>query len=505
MPRNGMTNDPRDTTPGVARSIVNFDIVTDPKRAIPYFDSESGDSGASTLFRRKFCIAYWTPTPSWRLFGLGNVNGQGYAAVYMKTLSTGGSTDLSDAAWLTPALNESAAGLAGYEMFHYYKKTGKIHGFQASRYVWEFTPDGSTAWVNAKYDYGSTFTNCTDAITHSQDDIMYFGIDNKIIKNDNGTFAVGLTLPNDFYVTSICEYGAYLAVACAPLSGEGKSRVYLWNRSSTLATVSANVDWGQGVIKVLEELEGYLMGISLVGLSQARYTDRIVFRYYAGSAGAKKFKEFNFGHSGIVGVAGITAAKQKIDNRVYFQMAATVNGAVRDGVWSIANTDQGLTVQHERTINNDTAINSSAAPRSFFIVGDFIFQSYVSSASVNTVSKTNDQLSYTATSIIETVINPNMSPAHRYQRKKLVAVGAMYDPLPTAGQVVVKARADTAGSYTTIYTETTDAAVYTEPASTPSGGSFINDGKEFEFQINSTGGAVPTALIYVFEVEESNA
>lgn len=185
-------------------------------------------------------------------------------------------------------------------------------------------------------------------------------------------------------------------------------------------------------------------------------------------------------------------------------MILTLNGSIRDGIWSIANTDRGLIVQHERTTNNNTAM-TAATIRDFFFVGDFLFQSYVNNSSAYAASKSVSSPSYSLNAIIETVINPNMPPEYRYQKKKLVAVGGMYDALPTAGQIVVKARVDSTGSYTTVFTETTDNAVSTEPTMVPSGGSYLDDGKEFEFQIISTGAAVPTALIYVFEVEETNA
>ncbi len=504
MPRNGMTNDPRDTTPEVARAIVNFDVVTDPKRAIPYVDSEDGDSNSVLDLMANWCVALRTGT-TYSLYALARQDANARVRVLYKNLTTSAATDLDDNGWTETANNLGANTIVmnGQEinLFMYYPKTGYIYGATTgSSQIWRYDPSGAGAFVDAHQ--ALTFTTICQGIVHSQDDNMYFGYDNKIAKNDNGSWTVAaLTLPTEFYITSICEYGAYLAIACAPKSGHGRSRVYLWNRSSTLATIAANVDWGQGVIKVLEELEGYLVGISQVGGTSTRLTNRVVFRYYAGSAGAKKFKEFNLGTATVF---DIETNKQKIDNRVYFQAVMKINGTSRDGIWSIANTPNGLTVQHERTTINDTAL-TGATTRNFFIVGDYVFQSYTDNSSNFAVSKTNDQANYTATSIIETVINPNMPAQHRYQRKKLVAVGAMYDPLPTAGQVVVKARVDSAGSYTTIFTETTDAVVYTEPAATPSGGTFLNDGKELEFQINSTGGAVPTALVYVFEVEESNA
>lgn len=503
MPRNGMTNDPRDTTPEVARVIQNFDIVTDPKRATPYGESEDGNSNVANDQMIKWCVGKFG-SGDYRLYGLGRQTALSRARIFEKILTTGGATDLDDNGWTETANNAGGQTIningADTNLFMFYERTGYIYGGHTGTHIYRYDPDGTDAFADTHV--AISYTNLCQGVVHSQDDVMYVGYDNKIAKNDNGSWTTAaLTLPAEFYITSICEYGAYLAIACAPLSGVGRSRVYLWNRTSSLATISANIDWGQGVIKVLEELEGYLIGVTQIGGLQSRSTNRVVCKYYAGSAGCKRFKEFNGGTSGIFGVR---ISKQKIDNRIYFQMILTLNGSIRDGIWSIANTDRGLIVQHERTTNNNTAM-TAATIRDFFFVGDFLFQSYVNNSSAYAVSKSVSSPSYSLNAIIETVINPNMPPEYRYQKKKLVAVGGMYDALPTAGQIVVKARVDSTGSYTTVFTETTDNAVSTEPTMVPSGGSYLDDGKEFEFQIISTGAAVPTALIYVFEVEETNA
>lgn len=496
MPTGGMTNDPRDTRPGVCRVCTNFDINTDERRAIPYYDSEDGDANAATSQKQNFCVALRTGT-TYSLYALGVVSGQNFAEINYKDLTTGAAHDLDDNAWQAPSNNASAASATNFELFVYYKKVGLIFGAKAGTNIWAFSPSGSAFAENS---HSLAYTNIAQGLVHSQDDILYVPYDNKIAKNDNGSWTdAALTIPSEFYIASICEYGANLAIAAAPLSGVGKSRVYIWDRSTTLTTIAANIDWGQGVIKVLEELEGYLIGISVVSDS-TRVTKRVVLKQYIGAAGARKITQF----SASSGTTTLFIAKQKIDNRVFFMMNCTINGAIREGVWSIGHQGGGrFAVAHERTPNNDTALGNGIL-KNFFSVGDYLFISYTNNATANALSKTNDSAAYTATAIIETVINPNMPPEDRHKKKILISTGATYDPLPAAASIVVKGKVNGASSYTSIFTETTDNTIKTEPVQVPSAGTYLDTGEEFEFQLNDTGGGVPTAIIYKYEVMEGN-
>jgi hypothetical protein len=190
---------------------------------------------------------------------------------------------------------------------------------------------------------------------------------------------------------------------------------------------------------------------------------------------------------------------------VYFMMQIVLNGATREGVWSVGhNPNQAYSVVHERTPNNDTAL-SSGVLANFIIVGDFMFQAYQSSATW-ALSKTNDQASYTATSIYESTINPEQpervrgSAGMRSAQKQLVAVGLSTVPLTSGQQVVCKYKVD-GGAYTTIFTQTTVGTVTTEGVFDSTGKKFKN-GREYEFRFESTGGAEITEFKY--KIEELN-
>jgi len=76
----------------------------------------------------------------------------------------------------------------------------------------------------------------------------------------------------------------------------------------------------------------------------------------------------------------------------------------------------------------------------------------------------------------------------------------MYEFLPAAGQVILKYKVD-GGSQTTIFTETTDSAVITETQN--AAGTEFTEGREYEFEIDSTGGAEVTGFYARYEIKDT--
>jgi len=476
----GIVNDPRSTSANTALMVTNFDVTTDAHRMIPYRSSEDGDSSSATSQKQNFCLAYWTPTSVYRLFALGVVSGSSKAEILMKDLTTGASSDLGDATWATPANNQSTAVAdfaTSFNLLVYYQNTGKIYGARGGKYIWAFTPDGSTAWDDSERSL--TYTNIAQGLVHPKDDILYIPYDNKIAKNNAGSWTnEALVLPAHLYITSIAAFGDYLAIACAPLSGFGDSHVYLWDRDSSLATLSESINWGTGVLKVLEEVDGYLAGISTDGGTSTVFSDRVIFRYLNGGR-AEKFNEISGGNM------VVNIDKQKINNRLYFLMVMGINGVVREGLWSIGKSSPTapLALVHERTPNNDTAMTSGAL-RGFYVLGDFVFISY-SSGGGYAVSKTNDSSSaYSHNSIFETKIYDG---GDNTLDKKMHGITVNYEPR-SGGTVSVGYKKDGETSFTTIFTHTATTTTNSYDATTiESSGAPLPEYKEIEFQVISTG------------------
>jgi len=490
----GMVQDPRS---GGARAVTNFDVHTNPYSLTPYRDSESGDSASSTSQKQNFAYAL-SVGGAFRFFALGVKATAITAEILYKD-------DFSNATWSTvgtTAKYQAASGTTAFDLFVYYRyatvANSRIFGASAGTRIWSYDPTGTADFDDAGHNL--TYTKLAQGLVFSKDDILYIPYDNKIAKNNQGSWTdAALTLPSHLYITSIAEYGNYLAIACAPLSGLGNSVVYLWDRDSSLATLSDLIDWGEGDLKVLEEVGGYLIGVSVN--QSNKFAGDITFRYYAGAGGAHIFQKLR--SETITNFVAI--AKQKVADRLFFAMKLTINGTRKEGIWSVGRVGDRFSIIHERTPNNDTLIeNGLLSIKNFKFTGDYLFISYLDASSVYQLSKTNDQAVYSHTSIWESGINPNMPEEDKSQITSIVSVGANYVALPAAGQIVVKHRIQ-GGTYKTLFTETTDGITFTEPVGSYADGTFFTPSKEHEFRIESTGGAVCTGLIYKYRVHDSNS
>ena len=481
----GISNDIRDTDTAVGSLIAHFDILTKQFRLTPYKSTESGQDTAS----RKITDFVYVNS---KLFGLGSPSST--ATMYYKTT-------FNDGVWSTTANNVTtiaeAARIDGFLI--YYKKTAKIYGCTGSTTVFGYDPTGVAAWVEQTV---GSLTSGSCALVHSKDDIMYVGYTNKIATNNNGSWnTTALTLPSNFTITSLSEYGNYLAIGCKSNDPLGSSsRVFLWDRDSSVSTLAESIDWGLGSLQVIEELEGRLVGISLVdnNLGGSLITDsRLSFKYYAGAQGAVEFKSLV--SDATAAITTLSTKKQKYNNRLYFLCDMLYTGDQLSGVWSVGSSgpDRPLAVSFDRYANNGTAVTSLEG---FYRIGNFMFIAYSGAGAISKSDDATGVSAYTASSIYESQINPAMSLEHRHQKKQLKSVQVSYasDTMVSGAQVVLKFAADTAASVT-VFTETTAAVAGTKRTHDASGSQFTA-GTEFRFRIESTGGVEITGLEYEYDL-----
>ena len=475
----GMVNDQRETRSGVCTLSKHFDILTRPHRLTPYRSHEDGSSGGDT--DKITQVIYYNA----KAFGLGVVTGTSRVKVFEKS-------DLSNSTWSATTNGADAGGAREESVFVEYKGYG--YGWAAGNRVWKADLSGSAAFTGTERSI--SYTTVAQPLVHSKDDILYMPYDNKIARNNAGTWTdAALTLPTNVIITSISEYGNFVAIGTRSANGT-KSRVYLWNRDSSLTTLSESIDWGVGDLYVLEEIEGYLIGISVVGNSTTALTPKIVFRNYSGGSGSQVFKELQASSAAVT-----LAFKQKVNNRLYFLLSITIDGTLHQGVWMVSRSSptQPFAVAFDRLPNNDTAL-SSGVLKGFALIGDYMFISYVTGGAY-AMSKTDDQANYTATSIYETTINPDMDEADLTLKKQVVLASLSYVPLPANGQAVLKHKID-GGAFATVFTETTDSQITTEKKMLASGAAFPI-GREIVFRIESTGGAEITELKYQYTTIKS--
>ncbi len=474
----GMQNDVRSEVLGGSRTVKHFDMFSYPKRLVPFFDSESGNDDGT----RKFANFLYANSKLW---GLGVVSGTAKPEIWSKT-------DFSNSTWTTPANNAGTLSRST-ALFVYYK--GFIYGAQGGSDIWKFDVTGA-GWTDA--EVAITYTSVAQGLVHSKDDTLYIPYDNKIASYSPTTSWVttALILPSDCYITSICEYGNFLAIGTAPLGSAGKrtSRVYLWDRNTSLTTLSESIDWGEGPLLILEEVNGDLLGVT-ASTSNNLYP-RLQFKRYTGAQEAEFVSELI---GDLNSALNLTQFKQRANNRLYFAANMVLDGNTHYGIWTFGKNAQGkYVVSVDRLYNNDTSPNSISG---FYLIGDYMFAAYVDGSGNEQVSKTNDVLSFTATSIYESLINEDMKEEDKMLNKQLISIGVSYDALPTNGQVVLKYKVD-GSSYITVGTETTDGQVVSEYTYIATGDKFTA-GREYQFRLESTGGAQITGVKYKYEILES--
>lgn len=474
-----MTSDAYEPGTGFVRTLVHFDNFTKENQLIPYLSNEVGDTNAATFMIGAFEYA------NNQLYGLSYAAGN---SIKLFTLSS-----YSAPSWSTVANTTITASYQGI-----------LKDYHGALYMTRSSQFDAYTYAASRLDQNisSLSIQFTDAIVHSKDDTMYLISNNKVYANSSAvganppTATLALTLSPDYTIASLCEYGDYLALLLTPNSLGKQAYLYLWTRSTTSRDGDTSVQIGnvQGIS--LENIAGELVIITQKATANALFYSISFFSYSGGTP--QLFMKFDSTTGPIYGTG-----KQKINNRLYFPMAITWNGNFLSGIWQISRTQVGqpfeVTLDH---IISDSAITNSGndALEGFLQVGDYMFISYQTNG-VFQMSKTDDQANYTNTSFLETVVNPDMPQQDSISSgKKLGVVAAYFAPLTGSQQIVMKCRVD-GGAWVTLFTKTAslpDASVTGyETNILPTMN--VNDGLNFEFRLESMGGAIITGYAYGYD------
>lgn len=333
-----------------------------------------------------------------------------------------------------------------------------------------------------------------------------------------GTFnATALTLPKQYQVYNLCSYGNYLAIPGTTTNpaSVSASRVFFWGRDTTQSW-DYDISWGGGDLKVLNNLNGVLIGISsnsgngASGAVQDRASISI-----KGYAGGEVFNIFEIpaNHLSASGFPSVTINPNVNfikNNRLYFSVNIVPNDGVSNnyyGLWSVGKNAQGhyvVTIERIATnTNTETGVLAAA------IAGDFVSMVHTAAGTLTyTINGQTSSSTYAATSVYESVVNPQMDEIDFFQEKKLEAVDVQFLPLTSGAQVVMKVRVDSNNSadWKTVFAKTTsnpDAKLTTYE--TPIIASMlIPDGQNIEFRIESTGGAQINGFAYKYTAKTGN-
>jgi len=471
----GISDDPRKSSINEFQLTKHFDIFSAPKRLIPYrsLEADTETSVSTTDLKQYFVRDFLYPTGSGKLYGLGQT-GAGLTKILQKTLAESG-------LWTTPATSEGN-GAVQNGCFVEYKDYA--WGFQGTTQVFRWGVLSGTPSITNSQGTVGTITSVAQGLI-AKDDNLYLPYNNKLARvnaSSTVTDAV-LTLPTQFKITSICNFGNYLAIACAPISTfAGNSKVFLWNLTSSDAQEA--IDWGEGELRILENIEGFLVGITDRYLNNATGAGRgsmIVSVYSGGSP--QVFKEIFT--QALVGKT-MPISKAVENNRIFWAAKIMTNSAGTEyveGIWSFGRKNTNFL--HTLTLDIiDENINTSGI-QAFGTAANFFFIAHSNDGSVD---KTNDAATYTFTSVCESQI---FDFGDITSDKRLDSLKVFFRKLATGETITAKYRIDGATAWTTIGSASTDGDLSHTFLSIEATDTPFASFREVEFRIESTGGAEP--------------
>ncbi len=474
----GISDDARKDSANGFQITKHFDIFSNPKRLTPYrsLEVDTSTSVSATDLKQYFVRDFLYTTGSAKLYGLGQT-GAGLTKILQKADATMG-------LWTTPASSEGASAVQN-GCFVEYKDY--IWGFQGTTQVWKWGLLSGTPAITDSAGTVGTITSVAQGVI-AKDDNLYLPYNNKLVRvSSNGTVTDAvLTLPTNFKINSICNFGDYLAIACAPISSfAGNSKVFLWNLTST--EVQAVIDWGEGELRILETVEGLLVGVTDRYLNNSTGAGRgsMIIQVYSGG-NPQIYKEiFTQALTG----KSIPLSKALKNNRLFWSAKIMTNSAgttYNEGIWSFGRKN----VKYDYTLTLDVIDENvgTSGIQAFGTASNYFFVAHSNDGSVD---KTNDAATYAFTSLYESQIFNFNDVDHL---KTLNKVKAAFRALATGEIVTLKYRLDGATAWTTIGSVSTVGELSRTFVNIESTGEVFTAGKEVEFRLESSGGAEITGF-----------
>ncbi len=477
----GISDDIRKVTLNEFALSKHFDIFTNSKKITPYrdFETDMNDGSTSTGMKQYLIKDYLYHSETARLFGLGQTAGGLTKIMYKNDAATGN--------WTIPSSSEGN-DVVQNGCFVEYKSS--IWGFQGTNKVFQYGGLSATPSItnNSAGTLGTSITSVAQGVI-AKDDNLYLPYNNKLVRVTSGGTVndAVLTLPSNFKITSVANYGNYLAIACAPISTfNGVSKVYLWNLTSP--DVQETIDWGEGELRIIETIEGYLIGVTDRYLNNSIGAGRgsLIIQVYS-SGTPQVLKEY---FTQTLTGKSIPLSKTVKNNRLFFAakiMTNTVGTEYIEGIWSFgrknANSPFALSLD---LINEHVNLSGIQA---FGAAGNFFFMTHSGDGSID---KLNDSASFTFTSVLETQTYTFGDP---FSEKLLQMISVATVPLSSGQSVTVKLKVDGDTSYTTVGVHDRDGKAYRDFYNLESDNNAnFPTGVEYTFLIESTGGAEITGF-----------
>lgn len=461
----------------------HFDVFSNPHRLTPYrsLEADTETSVSSTDLKQYLVRDFIYASASTKEYGLGQT-GAGLTKIVQKAVAESG-------LWTTPASSEGNGAVKNGCFFEF---KDYAWGFQGTNQIFKWgLLSGTPSITNSVATVASTITSVANGVI-AADGNGYMAYNNVVVRiaTDASTITDSAkTVPDNYKITSLENYGSYLAIGCSPKdSFNGTSKVFIWNLSSDL--FAETIDWGEGELRVLGTVEGLLVGISDRYLNNATGAGRgsMVIRGYSGGA-AQVLKEVFT--QALVGKTMPTSKVVKND-RLFFAAKIMTNAAgteYNEGIWSFGR--KNVNYPYALTLDIVCEEADTDGIQAFGVAGSFFFIAHSLDGSI---SKTNDASTFSYTSIFESLILGD-----GFTNRKLKEFILTTAPIPTGGSVTVKVKNDDDTSYTTIGTLSTVGATSRQFLNIESSGVNFPSSRESQFRIESTGGAEVTGWLPIYE------
>ncbi len=461
----------------------HFDIFSNPQRLTPYrsLEADTETSVSATDLKQYLVRDFLYASASTKLYGLGQTAG-GLTKIVQKAVAESG-------LWTTPASSEGNGAVQNGCFFEY---KDYAWGFQGTNQIFKWgLLSGTPSITNSVSTVASTITSVANGII-AADGNGYMAYNNVVVRiaTDASTITDSAkTVPTNYKITSLENYGSYMAIGCSPKdSFNGTSKVFLWNLSSDL--FAETIDWGEGDLRILGTVEGLLVGISDRYLNNATGAGKgsLIIRGYSGGA-AQVLKEVYT--QALVGKT-IPTSKVVKNDRLFFAAKIMTNSSgteYNEGLWSFGR--KNVNYPYSLTLDIVCEAADTDGIQAFATAGNYFFVAHSNDGSIH---KTNDASTFTYTSIFETLIWGD-----GFTNRKLKSFILTTAPIPTGGSVTVKVRNDDDTSYTTIGTLSTVGATSRQFVNIESTAAAFPQSRESQFRLESTGGAEITGWLPVYE------
>lgn len=458
----------------------HFDIFTKSFSLIPYRSliADTNDGSTSTGMKQYSVKDFVYASTSSKLYGLGQ-NGSGQTKIVYKANATTGN-------WTLPSSSE---GNGAVQNGCFVEFKNYLWGFQGTNQIWKWgLLDGTPSITNSVATVASTITSVANGVI-AADGNLYLAYNNVIVRVATDASTVtdsAKTVPTNYKITSLENYGSYLAVGCSPAASfNGQSKVFLWNLSSDLFTET--IDWGEGDLRVLGLVEGLLIGI----------TDRYLNNSVGAGKGSLIIKTYSGGSAQVVkevytkALTGKTIPLSKVvkNNRLFFAAKIMTNSAgteYNEGIWSFGRKNSGYPMSLSLDVIDEN-INTSGI-QAFGSAAEYFFIAHSGDGSIDV---TDSSANYNFTSICETLIFDFLDAT---SDKQLDVVRVSFVPLTSGQSFTLKYRVDGATSWTTIGTYNTVGGISHSFVNIESTGADFVTASEFQFRLESTGGLEITGI-----------